>query len=173
MQRPIRKRLKMERVAIAIVVLLLLPALALLYFYWRTPHQDVAREKGEAPQLDFHQAYPAGTLAKGLMFDRLLLEKKQHRLTAFSKGKAVRVYLVALGSNPTGPKEFEGDRRTPEGKYIIDGKESKSHYYRAIAIPYPNRTDRERAPAVATPPCANCKIHGLAEHYAVVGQAHR
>lgn len=171
--RTLRKRLRIERVAVAVFLLLLLPALALLYLYADFPRAEKPREKGEALRLEAEQAYPAGPLTRGLMFDKLLLEKKQRRLTAFSKGKAVRVYLVALGANPEGPKEFEGDRRTPEGKYIIDGKDAKNHYHKALGVSYPNRMDRERASALAKSPGGNIKIHGLAEKYAGLGQAHR
>lgn len=171
--RPKRNRLRVERVALAALALLLIPTLLLLYLHGGTTRTPGKRDQGEALALEGAQAYPAGQLAKGLTFDRLLLEKKEHRLTAFSKGKAVRVYLVALGSNPVGHKEFEGDRRTPEGKYSIENKNAKSHYYKTLGISYPNAADRERATVLGKSPGGNIKIHGLAERYAGLGQAHR
>jgi tetratricopeptide (TPR) repeat protein len=46
---------------------------------------------------------------------RVLIEKAARRLSLISKGKALRTYRIALGGNPKGPKERQGDNRTPEG----------------------------------------------------------
>ena len=119
------------------------------------------------------EAYPQGALPEGLLFDKLLVEKSLHRLTAFSAGKPVRVYLVALGENPLGHKEVEGDKRTPEGVYSIDGKNPKSAYHRNLGISYPNDADRARAAALRKSPGGDIKIHGLAPEFAEVGAAHR
>ncbi|MDR1489054.1 MAG: L,D-transpeptidase family protein [Desulfovibrio sp.] len=131
------------------------------------PDTPVLRELG--PQ----EAYPQGPLSAGLLFDRLHLEKKTRRLTAFSNGRPVRVYLVALGANPTGPKQAEGDRRTPEGLYHIADKDPDSAYHKSLGISYPNERDRERAAAKNSSPGGNIKIHGLGAEFAKAGWAHR
>src|SRR5450631_1276262 len=41
--------------------------------------------------------------------DKILIEKKERRLTLFSKGKALKTYQIALGGNPNGAKERQGD----------------------------------------------------------------
>ena len=168
-----RPRVRVERVAILALVLLLIPTFLLLYLYDGTSRKHSDRDTGDPLALEDTQAYPEGALPKGLVFDRLVVEKKQHRLTAFSKGKPVRVYLVALGTNPVGHKEFEGDHRTPEGKYQIESKNAKSHYYKTLGISYPNKADKERAATLGKSPGGNIKIHGLAERYAGLGKSHR
>jgi murein L,D-transpeptidase YafK len=85
----------------------------------------------------------------------------------------VRVYLVALGENPVGHKEFEGDKRTPEGAYSISGKHADSAYHRSLNISYPNDRDRARAEKLGKNPGGEIKIHGLAPEYASVGRFHR
>lgn len=119
------------------------------------------------------EAYPQGPLPDSLRFDSLLLEKSTRRLSAFSGGKIVRVYLVALGENPIGHKQFEGDRRTPEGRYVINDKNARSAYYKNLGISYPNAEDRKRAKALGKSPGGDIKIHGLAPHFADIGAAHR
>ena len=52
-------------------------------------------------------------LAADLRFEKLVVEKKKSLLTAYAKGKAVRVYRVALG-DPVGPKRVQGDKKAPK-----------------------------------------------------------
>jgi hypothetical protein len=132
--------------------------------------QDETRPPAE---LEWKEAYPAGSLPPDLAFDKLLLEKNKRRLTAFAGGKAVRVYFVALGQNPSGPKEVQGDKRTPEGNYRIDGKNAASAYHKNLGVSYPNAADRARAKTLNKPPGGDIKIHGLAPEFAFLGQAHR
>lgn len=119
------------------------------------------------------EAYPAGPLGPELRFESLRLEKSKRRLSARAGGRIVRVYLVALGENPVGPKEVEGDKRTPEGEYRIDGKNPDSAYYKNLGISYPEEKDRKRAKELGQKPGGDIKIHGLAPDYAFLGQAHR
>jgi hypothetical protein len=72
------------------------------------------------------------------MADKVLIEKKDRRLTLLSNGKTLKVYKVALGRNPKGKKLEEGDKRTPEGTYMIDRRKERSSYHRALHISYPN-----------------------------------
>lgn len=119
------------------------------------------------------EAYPRGPLTSSTRFDHLRLEKAKRRLTAYTGGKAVRVYLVALGADPVGRKEVEGDMRTPEGLYAINDKNPQSAYHLNLGISYPNAADSERAKALGKSPGSDIKIHGLAPEYADIGQAHR
>lgn len=136
-------------------------------------NEGVREPAGLPMELHETEAYPGGPLADGLVFDRLLVEKGKRRLTAFALGKAVRVYLVALGANPVGPKEMQGDKRTPEGRYTINDKNPNSAYYKNLGISYPNQADRARARALQKTPGGDIKIHGLAPDFADIGPAHR
>ena len=81
---------------------------------------------------------------------RRSLEKKARRLTLFH-GETFR---IALGRRPVGPKEQEGDGRTPEGDYTINGKNRRSHFHLALHISYPDADDRSRVDTHGVPPRA-------------------
>lgn len=117
--------------------------------------------------------YPQGPLARSVQFDKLLVEKAKRLMTAYSNNKPVRVYTVSLGDNPTGHKQFEGDEKTPEGAYTIDGKNPHSNYYKNLGISYPNAADRKFAKSKGKSPGGAIKIHGLAPHFQHIGALHR
>ncbi len=54
--------------------------------------------------------------------DKILIEKNARRLMLISKGEVLKTYRIALGGNPIGPKERQGDNKTPEGTYVIDSR---------------------------------------------------
>jgi murein L,D-transpeptidase YafK len=74
---------------------------------------------------------------------------------------------IALGLVPNGPKRREGDSRTPEGHYVLEGRKADSDYFLAIHISYPNDADRARARSLGVDPGGQIMIHGLpnAPHY--------
>lgn len=96
-----------------------------------------------------------------LDIDRIVIEKRDRKMYLLHKGKAVREYAVDLGADPEGPKEKEGDRKTPEGIYKISGRNPNSRYYLSLRISYPNRKDRERAEKAGVSPGGDIMIHGL------------
>ncbi len=104
--------------------------------------------------------------------DRILIEKKERRLTLFSKGKTLKTYKVALGGNPVGPKERQGDNKTPEGTYTIDARNRDSGYHLSLHISYPNEQDKKRARELGVPPGGNIMIHGIKNGLSWVGNAH-
>src|ERR1700729_2636930 len=52
--------------------------------------------------------------------DRIVVAKSEHMLTLYSHGAVLPTYRVALGRS-SGPKQQQGDNRTPEGHYQISG----------------------------------------------------
>ena len=58
--------------------------------------------------------------------DKVLIEKKERRLKLISKGEVLKTYRIALGGDPNGPKERQGDNKTPEGTYVIDSRNKKA-----------------------------------------------
>ena len=67
---------------------------------------------------------------------------------------------VRLGGTPLGHKQREGDRRTPEGRYLLDFRKADSAFYRALHVSYPNRDDRANARRLGVPPGGAIMIHG-------------
>lgn len=104
--------------------------------------------------------------------DRILIEKKERRLTLFSKGKALKTYQIALGGNPSGPKERQGDNKTPEGTYVIDSRNKNSRYHLSLHISYPNEKDKKRAKELGVSPGGDIMIHGIKNGLSWVGDMH-
>jgi hypothetical protein len=105
--------------------------------------------------------------------DRIVIVKNARSLTLLNQGQVLKTYKVALGGNPVGPKSKAGDKKTPEGEYIIDSKNPHSRFHFALHISYPNSADRERARKLGVSPGGGVEIHGLEPKYAWVGSLHR
>ena len=105
--------------------------------------------------------------------DRVIVMKKERTLTLISGDKVLKIYKVALGGDPIGPKRMEGDHKTPEGSYILDRRNPKSKYYRSIHISYPSEEDRERARKSGVSPGGDVMVHGLPNGFGWLGATHR
>ena len=104
--------------------------------------------------------------------DKVLIEKKARRLTLISKGEVLKSYEIALGGNPNGPKERQGDNKTPEGTYFIDSRNRDSHYHLSLHISYPNERDKKRAKELGVSPGRDIMIHGIKKGFSWVGEFH-
>ena len=104
--------------------------------------------------------------------DKVLIEKQARRLTLFTKGEVIKTYKIALGGNPIGPKEKQGDNKTPEGTYIIDSRNGNSGYHLALHISYPNEEDKERARELGVSPGGDIMIHGIKNGFSGIGASH-
>lgn len=116
---------------------------------------------------------PSAKIPDGVIIDRIVVRKSEHKLEAYSGGKLIVVYAVAIGKNPVGPKEYEGDQRTPEGKYTINDRNPNSGYHRNLGISYPNAADRARARELGKPAGGDVKIHSLKNGQGYIGKFHR
>lgn len=92
--------------------------------------------------------------------DRILVKKGERRLYLMRGDEALRSYKIALGYQPTGHKQRQGDGRTPEGVYFIDRRNDRSNYRKALQISYPNVQDRVRALHRGSEPGGLIMIHG-------------
>ncbi|MBT0667278.1 L,D-transpeptidase family protein [Novosphingobium profundi] len=98
--------------------------------------------------------------------DYLRVEKAARRLELWQGvpgegGHRVRVIEgIQLGDAPVGPKRFEGDERTPEGRYVIDWGNPRSAYNLSLHISYPNAEDRAYARAQGRSAGGMIMIHG-------------
>jgi murein L,D-transpeptidase YafK len=105
--------------------------------------------------------------------DLVTVEKGARSLSLFSDGAVVKSYRIALGFNPEGHKVREGDGRTPEGRYIIDTRNTESRYHLSLRISYPDRRDIARAANRNVPPGGDIFIHGLPNGRGGFGSTHR
>ena len=93
--------------------------------------------------------------------DFLLIDKSDRTLWAFADGVVVRTYTgLQFGDAPFGHKQFEGDERTPEGRYTIDARNPGSAYHLSLRVSYPNAADRAFAASVNRDPGGDIFLHG-------------
>jgi murein L,D-transpeptidase YafK len=112
-------------------------------------------------------------LPRDAVADRIVVEKAARRLTLFRNGQALKSYWVALGRAPVGPKEYEGDQRTPEGIYKVDFHKPDSDYHLALHISYPEQHDIDRAAVQGLSAGSDIMIHGLPNGRGWIGRFHR
>ncbi len=94
-------------------------------------------------------------------------------LLGYSHGNLLREYPVSLGRSPVGPKERQGDRRTPEGHYVIDSHNPKSSFHLALHVSYPSAADAARAHAGGYDPGGEIMVHGIHNGIGRIGRVHR
>lgn len=92
--------------------------------------------------------------------DFVLVKKSKAKLYLLHKGDVFMTFDVVFGANPVGHKKEKGDRRTPEGLYVLEKKNENSAFYRSIRISYPNEEDIARARRMGVNPGGNIMIHG-------------
>ena len=93
--------------------------------------------------------------------DFILIDKSDRTMWVYSGGAAIRTYTgLQFGDAPVGHKQFEGDERTPEGRYTIDFGNENSSYHLSLHISYPNEADRAYANARGRSPGGSIFIHG-------------
>jgi murein L,D-transpeptidase YafK len=105
--------------------------------------------------------------------DRIVVEKSKRTLTLMSGAESLKKYKVALGGQPIGPKDRQGDHKTPEGVYSVDAKNPNSQFYKALHISYPNQLDRANARKLGVSPGGDVEIHGLGSKWGWLGAKHR
>lgn len=108
-------------------------------------------------------ATPAVSPARNGHFDtadRIVVRKGERRLYLLRSEDIIAEYPIRLGLNPYGPKEREGDFRTPEGTYQLVRRNSRSDYFLSLEVSYPNAADRARARGRGVQPGGLIMIHG-------------
>jgi murein L,D-transpeptidase YafK len=142
--------------------LLALVALASLALFACVTLAGSETEIGDAPEAPLNPSKPEGVVLEAVPLSkeeeeinarplklpleepRIVVEKTARRLTLYSDGKRVRVYKVALGFEPVGDKEKQGDGRTPEGTFYVCVRNECSNFYLSLGLSYPNTEDAER-----------------------------
>ncbi len=90
----------------------------------------------------------------------IVVYKERHKLYLMHDDQVMKSYDIALGFNPVGHKQFEGDGKTPEGTYFIDWLHPNSQYHRALRVSYPNAQDRAYAASQGRSPGGDIFVHG-------------
>ena len=115
---------------------------------------------GDSPVATLEPEPQASQLA-----DRIVVHKSKRKLELLHDGAVFESFPIALGREPLGQKQEEGDGRTPEGIYRIDSRSLQTRYTRALHISYPNEQDRDGARARKVDPGGAIFIHGLPSDY--------
>jgi murein L,D-transpeptidase YafK len=92
--------------------------------------------------------------------DYILVRKVQRTMALYAGGRLVHTITGLQFGDPVGPKRFQGDRRTPEGRYTIDYGNPASGYDLSLHISYPDARDAAYARARGRSPGGLIFIHG-------------
>ena len=109
-------------------------------------------------------ATPAKKPAMGKA-EQIIVLKHKRVLVLVRGGRVLKTYKVALGLHPAGPKLWEGDGKTPEGIYLVDGRNQASRYHLSLHISYPGPADEARALAAHRSAGGAIMIHGMPNWY--------
>jgi murein L,D-transpeptidase YafK len=107
----------------------------------------------------FAAAAPAETT--DIKPDRIVVLKSERQLMLMSGDSVLRSMPISLGLMPRGPKQREGDFRTPEGRYVIEAKNADSDFFLSLKVSYPNAADIAQARRLGVDPGGQIMIHGL------------
>jgi len=76
----------------------------------------------------------------------IIIDKFSRKCFVYLNGTKKYEFETELGANWVGDKRLKGDKATPEGMYKITKKieGSKTKYYKALLLDYPNNEDKEK-----------------------------
>ena len=163
-----KKGLKIGLVA----VLLLAVAAGVVWYSMPIRSEQTVATSGEPAGEPAFAAPSEMPLPENAVIDRLVVHKSKRTMSAYSKGKLLKTYPIALGKQPVGHKHFEGDGKTPEGKYRINDRNHNSAYHKNLGVSYPNDADKAYAAAQGKSPGGLIKIHGIKNGWGSIGKRH-
>lgn len=79
--------------------------------------------------------------------DYVVVHKSKRNIALCTAGALVKNFRTGLGFAPVGPKQKEGDGKTPEGVFYIPRRVPESDFHRALLLSYPSREDALRGAA--------------------------
>lgn len=124
------------------------------------PPADEARAPSSQPPLAREAARIVPQRRYGAV-DYLIVDKSERLMVAYAGGQPVKAWRgLQFGDAPQGHKQFEGDERTPEGRYVIEGRNPGSAYHLSLKVSYPNAEDRAFARAQGRSPGGDIFLHG-------------
>ena len=117
--------------------------------------------------------YPESKLTDDIQIDNIVVYKSKREMLVYSNGELQKTYKISLSRQPIGHKEFEGDKKTPEGIYSINDKNSKSSYHKNLGVSYPNKDDLVKDRQLGKSASGDIKIHGIRNGIGFIGKFHR
>ncbi len=113
-------------------------------------------------------------IEQGIKADSILVDKSDRVLILYRDDQEITRYEnIRFGDQPIGHKQFEGDEKTPEGDYTIDGRNPGSSYHLSLRISYPNAQDKDYAERLGRSAGGDIFIHGQPNHRAISESANR
>lgn len=92
----------------------------------------------------YHPIAPEVLARLGHAPKAIYISKSNRTLTLLAYGQRVKTFPVAIGKSPDGPKQRQGDGKTPEGLYYMAAHHPNSRFHKALKISYPNVDDARR-----------------------------
>jgi murein L,D-transpeptidase YafK len=124
------------------------------------PPPKVAEGPSSQPSLE-REAARIAPQQRFSRVDYLLVDKSERLMIGYAGGQPVKVWRdLQFGDQPQGHKRFEGDERTPEGRYVIEGRNPGSAYHLSLKVSYPNPADRAYARQYGRSPGGDIFLHG-------------
>lgn len=117
--------------------------------------------------------WPRRPLPPNARANRIVVRKNARTLELYRGTQLLRSYAIALGRDPFGPKQQEGDGRTPEGRYVLDYRNPRSSYHKALHVSYPSAADTAAAQGRGVSPGGLIMIHGVRNGLGYIGRLHR
>ncbi len=102
---------------------------------------------------------------RGPEVTRVVVYKGAREMHLLHHGEVLESYDIELGFAPRGHKKYEGDGRTPEGRYFINRRNPNSEFHLSLGISYPNEMDVEVARDAGLSPGGDIFIHGKPRPY--------
>lgn len=99
---------------------------------------------------------------------RVVYIKAKKRLCYYSAGKLLFTAPASYGS-AEGKKRFQGDKKTPEGRYRIAPARKSKKYGLFMHLSYPNAQDRTYAKRRGRPAGSAVGIHGPPRAFVFLG----
>ena len=96
----------------------------------------------------------------GLEVTRVVVLKEERRLMLVHNNRILSIHKIDLGYAPVGHKRWQGDGRTPEGRYFVNRRNPNSKFHLSLGLSYPNARDVAAAQADGKNPGGDIFIHG-------------
>ena len=151
----------LNRIVRTLIIIISIASVSfLIYEFWLKyelkPALNIQRNKNETGNIKTDTT----KLDPSVKVDKVIVYKEKRQMMLFKNNEILKTYQISLGKNPVGPKEREGDKKTPEGKYVLDWRNPNSKYHLSIHISYPNDEDKRNARVKGISPGGDIMIHG-------------